>query len=202
MGGKTPNPFGLLDMLGNVSEVVLDEAGKPVHRGGTSAFSAWLSRSASRYRIGEEQYGHARGGFRVVLVGDLKPKQHAKPDPAVLQPLRDLVAATARSRDQVKARFEAGTVSKIDLLAAESNLDEARIRLAETEGNHADVIALHEALVAHRKEERELIALRVEIGKDAADVLDQADARLADARIRLAKVKPPAPVAPAPRLKP
>jgi hypothetical protein len=55
--------------------------------------------------------------------------------------------------------------------------------------------------VAHRKEERELIALRVEIGKDAPDVLDQAEARLADARVRLAKVKPPAPAAPAPRPK-
>lgn len=125
-----------------------------------------------------------------------------QPDPAALQPLRDLVAATARSRDQVKARFEAGTANKIDLAAAEAGLIDARIRLAEAEGNHADVIALHEALVAHRKEERELIALRVEIGKDAPDVLDQADARLADARVRLAKVRPPAPTAPAPRPKP
>jgi uncharacterized protein (TIGR03067 family) len=74
VGGKKPNPFGLFDLSGNVSEVVLDTAGKPVHRGGTTAFSAWLSRSASRYRIGEASYSHARGGFRVAIVGELKPK--------------------------------------------------------------------------------------------------------------------------------
>jgi uncharacterized protein (TIGR03067 family) len=129
------------------------------------------------------------------------PKPPAPPDPAVVEPLRELVAAAGRNRDLVKARFEAGTSSRIDLLKADAELVEARIRLAEAEGNRDDVVALHEVLVAHRKDERDLIAIRVEAGADAVDALNKADARLADARVRLAKVKPPAPAAPAPRPK-
>jgi outer membrane protein TolC len=62
-------------------------------------------------------------------------------------------------------------------------------------------MGLYDVLVAHRQEERDLIAIRVNAGAEAADALNNADARLADARARLAKAKPPAPAAPAPRPK-
>ena len=133
-----------------------------------------------------------------------KPNSPAKapPDPAALQPLRDLVTAAAKSRDLVKTRHEAGAASKLDLVAAEVTLTEARIRLAREEGDQTVVVGLHEVLVAHRQEERDLIAARVKAGVDAADELTKADARLADAKARLAKEKPPLPAAPEPRKKP
>jgi hypothetical protein len=53
------------------------------------------------------------------------------------------------------------------------------------------------------QEWRGLVAARVEAGIDRQEVLDQADFRLAEARARLAKVRPVAPpaVAPPPREK-
>ena len=47
-----------------------------------------------------------------------------------------------------------------------------------------------EELVKQRQEERDLIAIRIEVGTDAQEVLDKADVRLADAKSRLAKAKP------------
>jgi hypothetical protein len=82
-------------------------------------------------------------------------------------------------------------------LAAEVELTEARIKLAEYEAKPA-TFALLETLVKLRQEERALIALRVEVGFDRQDALNQADARLADAQARLARVRPPE-VAPQPR---
>ena len=64
---------------------------------------------------------------------------------------------------------------------AEIELTEARIRLARENGDQAEVIGLHKLLVAHRKEERDLIAARVEAGVDAANELNKAVGRLAGA---------------------
>ena len=204
VGGKSPNPFGLFDMSGNVSELALDSDRKPVHRGGTTAFSPWLSRSASRYRIGEAGYSHARSGFRVAING-LKAKAEAPkqaPAPEVVQPLRDAVAAKDRALGYVKKRFEAGVASKLDVLVAEAEWTEARIKLAEAEGDKSAVIERLEELVKQRSEERELVAFRVELGADRQELLDHADARLAEAKARLVRVKPAPrglPVAPPPR---
>jgi serine/threonine protein kinase/formylglycine-generating enzyme required for sulfatase activity len=131
-----------------------------------------------------------------------KPEPPAKdaPNPAVVQALKDVVAARTRTRDTVKLRLDAGNATKIELLYAEADLIEALIKLAEEERRPAVVVKMLDALVQLRKEERDLIALRVEASADARAVLDAADARLADAKARLAKVKPPAPPeAPAPR---
>ncbi|VTS00211.1 serine threonine protein kinase : Serine/threonine protein kinase OS=Planctomyces maris DSM 8797 GN=PM8797T_04085 PE=3 SV=1: Pkinase: FGE-sulfatase [Gemmata massiliana] len=204
VGGREPNPFGLFDMLGNVSELALDSNRKPVHRGGTTAFSPWLSRSASRYRIGEAGYSHARSGFRVAI-SDLKAKSEAPksaPAPEVVQPLRDAVAAKGRALEYVRTRFELGAASKLDLVIAEAEWTETRIKLAEAEENKPALIERLEELVKQRSEERELFALRVEVGIDRKELLDHADARLAEAKSRLARVKPAPsglPVAPAPR---
>ena len=123
-------------------------------------------------------------------------------NPAANQPLRDLVSSTAKNRDTIRLRYEAGVASKLDLVLAEMGLTEARIRLARENGDQAEVIGLHKVLVAHRKEERDLIAARVEAGVDAANELNKAVGRLADAEARLAKEKPPLPPAPMPRPKP
>jgi serine/threonine protein kinase len=143
--------------------------------------------------------------IRNVYVRKVEPKEppaKGAPNPAAVQALRDTVAARTRTRDDVKLRFEAGTVSKIELLVAEADLTEARIKLAQEEQKPAAVVELLDALVKYRRDERELIALRVEVGAEPADALNRADARLADAKARLARVRPPLPVAPAPRPKP
>ena len=123
------------------------------------------------------------------------------PSPATIQPLRDLVTATARSRDTVKTRLDAGAASKLDLVAGEIELTEARIRLAREEEVQTVVIGLHQVLVAYREEERDLIAERVKAGVEKEGELSKANARLADARGRLAKEKPLPSAAPEPRPK-
>ncbi len=204
VGGREPNPFGLFDMLGNVSELALDSNRELVHRGGTAVSSYWLSRSASRYRIGKAGYSHARSGFRVAI-SNLKAKSEepkSGPAPEIVQPLRDAVAAKGRVLEYVKKRLEGGLASKLDVLVAEAEWTEARIKLAEAEGDKSAVIERLEELVKQRSGERELVALRVEVGTDRPELLDHADARLAEAKSRLARVKPAPsglPVAPAPR---
>ncbi|HVL11620.1 MAG TPA: TIGR03067 domain-containing protein, partial [Gemmata sp.] len=125
------------------------------------------------------------------------PKPQPQPE-AVLKPLRDAVRAREQMRDGMKARHEAGAVSRIALLAAEAELTEARVTLAEAEGDAAAVAARLEELVSLREGERDLIRVRVDNGIEPADVLSKADARVADAKAKLAKVKPPAPPAAAP----
>jgi hypothetical protein len=125
----------------------------------------------------------------------------APPDPALLQARRNLVTVAAVARDIVKSRYEVGAASKLELVAAEVDLVEARIKLAEAEGDAAAVVGLHEVLVAHRKEERYIIAVRVGVGVDGPKLLADADARLAEAQARLAKLKAPPHEAPAPRAK-
>ncbi|MCI0703573.1 MAG: protein kinase [Planctomycetia bacterium] len=143
--------------------------------------------------------------FRKIEIKELPPTTAKKePNPAVLKPLRDAVEAKERVRDTVKTRFDVGTANKIELLAAEADLTEARIKFAEAEGDQpAGIVRLAE-LVKFRQEERDLIKLRVDLGKDAPVVLNQADFRLAQAKARLAKLKPSTPleVAPPPRPKP
>jgi hypothetical protein len=136
--------------------------------------------------------------------GDGPPAAKQPTDPAVLRPLRDAVDAKSRDAELAKRRFEAGTVSKIEVAAAEAELAGARARLAEAEGDAAAVVRHLDGVVKQRQEERNLIAFRVELGRDPPEVLNQADARLADAKARLARVKPPAAPedAPAPRRKP
>jgi serine/threonine protein kinase len=121
------------------------------------------------------------------------PPPGAAADPAALQALRDAVAAKARNRDVVRARFDAGVANKFDLLAAEVELTEARHDLAAAQHEKAEVVARLQELVAHRQEERNLTAVVVEVGSATADALDKADARLAEAKARVAKAAPPRP---------
>jgi hypothetical protein len=131
---------------------------------------------------------------RVVLrdapIGDVVPKAVTTlPDPAVVQALRDLVAAKEGTRDKAVAGFAAAAVARMEVLDAEIDLTEARIRLAEAEHNQAGVCALLEELVNQRQEERRLTKAQLEAGRVVADVLNQVDARLADAKARLAQAR-------------
>ncbi|HUR56030.1 MAG TPA: family 16 glycoside hydrolase, partial [Gemmataceae bacterium] len=116
-------------------------------------------------------------------------KLDAAKENAALPPLRDAVAAKTATLDLTKKRLDAGKVSKIELLRAEAEVAEARAAVAEAEGDAAAVVARLEELVKARQEERDLMALRVEKGADPPDVLNQLDAKLAEAKVRLAKVK-------------
>jgi uncharacterized protein (TIGR03067 family) len=138
--------------------------------------------------------------FRRATAADAPaPKQ---PDPAVTQPLKDAVAAHARTLEAVKARYEAGAVSKIELRGAEAAVAEASVKLAEAEGDAASVVAGLQDLVRLRQEERDLVAERVRVGLDAPTVLNTLDARLAEVKARLAKARPAAPPEPAPAPRP
>src|SRR5581483_2916210 len=66
-------------------------------------------------------------------------KLRRQPPPAAVQALRDLVAAKERYLGVARARYEAGMVSRVELVDAEIDLTEARIRLAEAEGDQAGI---------------------------------------------------------------
>ena len=73
IGLKTGNPFGLHDMLGNAAELCEPVPPKKVaRRGGQSVSDVFSCRSASRWELGES-LPWFRNGFRVAIVGDLKP---------------------------------------------------------------------------------------------------------------------------------
>jgi formylglycine-generating enzyme required for sulfatase activity/serine/threonine protein kinase len=131
---------------------------------------------------------------------DAAPAGAAANSPEVAA-LRELVAAQVRNRDAAQASFEAGQVPRLDVVAAEVELSEAHIRLAEAEGTPAGAIAHLQELVKLRTEERKLVEMQVKAGISTPSALSAAEARLADAKARLAKaaaaipaVEPPLPV--------
>src|SRR5262249_13925563 len=67
----------------------------------------------------------------------------------------------------------------------------ARLRLAEAEKDTRAIVTRLEELVAHRKEERRIIAVKVEVGAATPDALDHADGRLAEAQAQLGQARSP-----------
>ena len=117
--------------------------------------------------------------------GGVKPE----PDSAEVQALRDLVSAKERSRDDVKIRFNEGTVPPLALTAADTELLEARIRLAEVEGMPAAVVSLLKELVTKLVEQRGFLKDLVDGGAVVPAALTDADAKVADAKARLAEAE-------------
>jgi hypothetical protein len=117
----------------------------------------------------------------------------AQPVPAAIQALRDLVAAKERSLTSAQSLFNAAEVTRLQVLGAEVELVEARLRLAEAEQQQPAMIEFLKNLVARRQEARWLTEETVKAGGVPQDELNQADARLADAQARLAKVEIQAP---------
>jgi hypothetical protein len=124
--------------------------------------------------------------FEALGLKDLTP---AQPADAVVQPLRDLVAAKDRFLTVTIERVKAGKASQMDQVLAEIDLTEARVRLAGAEGGDAAVVTLLQDLVTQREEERRLTAIMVEAGVAPPDDLHSADGRLADAKARLGQAK-------------
>jgi formylglycine-generating enzyme required for sulfatase activity/uncharacterized membrane protein len=140
------------------------------------------------------------GCLRLSAIGD-KAELHVKKleiielpagaaaDSPEVAALRDLVAAAVRSRDTMIARFDEGKVPRLDVVAVEVEVAEARIRLAEAQAAPAGAIEQLEVLVKLRTEERALVELLVKTGVATPQQLSAADLKLADAQARLAKAK-------------
>jgi serine/threonine protein kinase len=144
---------------------------------------------APEFEVAPGELVSVRAVVRDAEIGDVQPKMgDALPDHAV-QALRDLVAAKEGARDTAKVRLAAGKFSRVEVVDAEIELAEARIRLAGAEGNKAQVRALLEELVRQRQQQRQLAEDRVNAGYLLPDVLNEVDARLKEAKARLEQAR-------------
>jgi serine/threonine protein kinase len=115
-------------------------------------------------------------------------KSHAMP-PLEMTALREAIIALQRSRDVSQAQFAAGQVTGLAVVAAEAELCEARIRLAEVESTSARVLSLLTELVKWRAKAREQVEQRVLAGVEPTSALTTAETHLADAKVRLARAE-------------
>jgi hypothetical protein len=108
---------------------------------------------------------------------------------AQLTGIQDKVRVTGQTRDVTKILVEGGKASARDLAAAEMDVIEARVQLAEAERDAAAVVAQLQDLVKYREDERKWVAEIVRAGREPQASLDAADAKLAEAKARLAKAQ-------------
>jgi hypothetical protein len=145
---------------------------------------------APEFEVARGERVTVRAVLRDEPIGDVVPRvPAAHPDVGVAEALRHLVAAKEAALGTATTRFDAAAASRMEVVNAVIDLTEARIRLAQAEGNKAAVRALLEALVTRRQEERRLTEAQVKAGFIVADVLSRVDARLADAKARLAQAR-------------
>jgi hypothetical protein len=108
---------------------------------------------------------------------------------ARLAGIQDKVRVTGQIRDVTKVLVEGGKASARDLAAAEMEVIEARVQMAEAERDSAAVVARLQDLVKYREDERKWVAEFVRAGREPQASLDAADAKLAEAKARLAKAQ-------------
>jgi hypothetical protein len=112
---------------------------------------------------------------------------------AVLDELHRVATAQQENLHKVRLNFAAERITRLEVCAAEVHLIEARIKLAEAE--RRSVMPLLEDLVCVREEELRQIEARIDAGALAeADGL-AANARLSEARARLAMARAESPAA-------
>jgi uncharacterized protein (TIGR03067 family) len=120
-------------------------------------------------------------------IGHVKLRRQPPAVSAAVESLRDLVAAKERALKMTEVRFEAGHENGLDLVLSQAALVEARIQLAEAEGDRAALLRDLQELVTRREEERRLTEVLLEAGRIRPDDLDHANGRVAEAKARLAK---------------
>jgi hypothetical protein len=109
-------------------------------------------------------------------------------DPSLAKPLNELIAAREKARDEQKKRFDAQVIPKTDVIEAEIDLCEARLKLAEAEFNQAIRHKLLNQIDTFLKEKRRLIEQKVKAGVSPVADLNAIDTRIAEVQIRLAKI--------------
>ncbi|HLW65945.1 MAG TPA: family 16 glycoside hydrolase, partial [Gemmataceae bacterium] len=129
-------------------------------------------------------HGEGTVYFRKIEIMELPASNGTKPD--VLQSLRELKNAKEQIFAKAKLAFDAKGISKADLNQAQADLVEAQARLAQAEGDSTAVHARVAELLKLWREERQLIEEAIKQGGSAAAALDKFDARVAEAKTRLA----------------
>ncbi len=97
--------------------------------------------------------------------------------------------AKQKSLDTAKARYKAGTESHLEVTIAELEVIEAKIQLAEAEGNSGNVAKLADEAVTKFQAKRDFVAAQVADGRVPADSVNAIDAEIADAKVRQAKAR-------------
>jgi serine/threonine protein kinase len=123
--------------------------------------------------------------FRNLWIKPLPPRQTS----AVADALREKVAAQVKLLDVAKARHQTGTTPRWEVIAAEVDVVEAKLAVAEAESNHKERIRLFEELLKLREEEKRLTEQLVMAKVVVPTAAVEAEGKIADVKARLAKAK-------------
>lgn len=113
----------------------------------------------------------------------------AAPESETVKALRLKVDATGRTAADAAARFKNGTVSGLELKAAELAHVDARLALAEERKDPAELARLTGEAAETMKALQDEYEKRVEAGILPKSTLDRIESQLADLKLRVAKLK-------------
>ncbi len=195
VGRLDANPLGLRDMHGNATEFAVSPQGGIILRGGRADDVPERARSAWRFPIKNDSRSSAYSGFRVALtVESAKRYLDSRPKDNVRKALRQKVDATKKSAADAAARFKNGTISSLELKAAELADVDARLALAEELKDNAELDRLIGETTVKLKEIRDDTKKLVDAGRLPESELDRIDSQHAKMKLRLAKLKEKFPV--------
>lgn len=103
--------------------------------------------------------------------------------------MREAVSIQEQSHERVLKRVRAGVDAPAAEHASEVKVLEARIRLAEAEGDASEVVAHLTKMLGVLKEIRRLTAIRVEVKVESASALERHDIHIAEVTAELARAK-------------